>query len=109
MRIYERIQTIENFALDWRDLVILIFIRRRSEQIVNKRHEKLARRNIESEPDVTSICDTTSLRHVTKRRKTPLEDRTKGIETKSSTLNRKLLRDLTSKKNIEGQIVCDGH
>jgi len=31
-----------------------------------------------------------------------------GTDTKSSTRNRKSLGDLTSKKNIEGQIVCDG-
>ena len=31
-----------------------------------------------------------------------------GTDTKSSTRNRKSLGDLTSKKNIEGQTVCDG-
>ena len=32
-----------------------------------------------------------------------------GIRTGLFNAERKLLRDLTSKKNFEGQIVCDGH
>ena len=108
MWIFGRIQTIERLCFE----------------LTESRHSQLHSSTVGADRQPTSREDSATehrirtgrhehLRHdiVTTRHETTenaLGGSYQGTDTKSSTRNRKSLGDLTSKKNIEGQIVCDG-
>ena len=108
MWIFGLIQTIEKLCLE----------------LTESRHSQLHSSTVGADRQRTSREDSAAehqirtgrhklLRHdiVTTRHETTenaLGGSYQGTDTKSSTRNRKSLRDLTSKKNIGGQTVCDG-